>query len=144
MSTTSLAYLVAWPGRNDEQSIPIIDHLFVGRECNGIDDQHRFLIEDISVSRTHAEVHLDTKQDQAWLIDRSTNGTWLNGARMERSVPVQIMPGDRVQVGPIEFQFLSRHFSVPTEVDPRRTARQRVHERPGHGRGRYRFVFDGV
>jgi adenylate cyclase len=123
VSTASLAYLVAWPGRSDEQSIPIIDHLFVGRECSGIDDRHRFLIEDISVSRTHAEVHLDTKQDQAWLVDRSTNGTWLNGARMERSVPVQIMPGDRVQVGPIEFQFLSRHFSVPTEVDARRTAR---------------------
>lgn len=42
---------------------------------------------------------------------------------MERSVPVQIMPGDRVQIGPVEFQFFSRHFSVPTEVDSRRTAR---------------------
>ena len=82
-------------------------------------------------------------QDQAWLVDRSTNGTWLNGARMERSVPVQIMPGDRVQVGPIEFQFLSRHFSVPTEVDAQADGAQRVHERPGHGRGRHRFVLDG-
>ena len=77
----------------------------------------------VSVSRTHAELHLDPGQDQAWLVDRSTNGTWLNGARMERSVPVQIMPGDRVQVGPVEFQFFSRQFSVPAEVDPRRTVR---------------------
>ena len=63
------------------------------------------VIEDSSVSRNHAELYLDPDQDQAWLVDRSTNGTWLNGARMERSVSVQIMPGDRVQVGPVEFQF---------------------------------------
>lgn len=123
MSTGPLAYLIAGPGSSDEQSIPIPDDLFVGRECSGIDNEHRFLIDDISVSRTHAEVHLDAGQNQAWLVDRSTNGTWLNGARMERSVPVQIMPGDRVQIGPVEFQFFSRHFSVPTEVDSRRTAR---------------------
>ena len=110
-------------GRDDEQSIPIHDHLFVGRECNGIDDEHRFLIEDDRVSRSHMELHLDRAQDQAWLIDRSTNGTWLNGARMERSVPVQIMPGDRVQVGPVEFQFFSRHFSVPASVDTNQTVR---------------------
>lgn len=143
MSTGPLAYLIAGPGSSDEQSIPIPDDLFVGRECSGIDNEHRFLIDDISVSRTHAEVHLDAGQNQAWLVDRSTNGTWLNGARMERSVPVQIMPGDRVQIGPVEFQFFSRHFSVPTEVDSRRTARQRVHERAGYGRWRHRFVLNG-
>ncbi len=123
MSTGALAYLVARPGRDDERSVPIRDHLFLGRECTGIDDDHRFLIDDESVSRAHAEVHLDTGQDQAWLVDRSTNGTWLNGARVERSEPVRIMPGDRVQVGPVEFQFFSRHFSAPSEADPRRTVR---------------------
>jgi adenylate cyclase len=122
-SSGALAFLIAWPGSSDERSIPIVDHLFVGRECSGIDDGHRFLIDDTSVSRAHAEVHLDAAQDQAWLVDRSTNGTWLNGARMERSVPVRIMPGDRVQVGPVEFQFFSRHFLAPAEVDPRRTVR---------------------
>ncbi len=123
MTSGALAYLIARPGTDGELSVPVLDHLFVGRECHGIDDEHRFLIEDGSVSRNHAELYLDTGQDQAWLVDRSTNGTWLNGARMERSVPVQIMPGDRVQVGPVEFQFFSRQFSVPAEVDPRRTVR---------------------
>jgi len=123
VNTGALAYLVARPGQSDEQSVPISDHLFIGRECDGIDDEHRFLIEHVSVSRAHAELHLDAEQDQAWLVDRSTNGTWLNGARVERSVPVQIMPGDRVRVGPVEFQFFSRHFSAQSEVDPRRTVR---------------------
>ena len=52
------------------------------RNAIGIDDNHCFLIDDESVSRSHLELHLDTGQDQAWLVDRSTNGTWLNGARM--------------------------------------------------------------
>jgi adenylate cyclase len=123
MSRGALAYLIASPGGSDERSVPVFDHLFVGRECNGIDDEHRFLIDDISVSRNHFELRLDPAGDQAWLVDRSTNGTWLNGARMERSVPVQIMPGDRLRVGPAEFQFFSRRFSVPAAVDPRQTAR---------------------
>ena len=86
-----LAYLVAWPGEDDEQSIPIYDHLYVGRECSGIEEDRRFLVDDDAVSRNHMEVRLDVEQDQAWLVDRSTNGTLLNGTRIERSVPVQIM-----------------------------------------------------
>ncbi|HVB90927.1 MAG TPA: adenylate/guanylate cyclase domain-containing protein [Acidimicrobiales bacterium] len=123
MSGGALAYLVAWPGESDEQSIPIYDHLYVGRECSGIEDERRFLIDDDAVSRNHMEVRLDTEQDQAWLVDRSTNGTRLNGTRIERSVPVQIMPGDRVRVGPVEFQFFSRNFVVPSGVDSKSTVR---------------------
>jgi adenylate cyclase len=121
--TGALAYLIAWPGNSEELSIPVFDHLFVGRECSGIDDDHRFLIDDVSVSRTHVELHLDPVQDHAWLTDRSTNGTRLNGTRMERSVPVQIMPGDLVEVGPVEFRFFSRQFRAPAEVDSRQTVR---------------------
>ena len=118
-----LAYLVAWPGTEDEHSIPIADHLFVGRECAGIDDDHRFVIDDEAVSRTHMEVRLDAEQDQAWLIDRSTNGTRLNGTRIERSVPTRIMPDDWVRVGPVEFKFFSRHFSAAAGVDAKSTVR---------------------
>jgi class 3 adenylate cyclase len=118
-----LAYLVAWPGEEDEQSVPIYDHLYVGRECSGIEEDRRFLVDDDAVSRNHMEVRLDVEQDQAWLVDRSTNGTRLNGTRIERSVPVQIMPGDRVRVGPVEFQFFSRSFTVPAGVDSKLTVR---------------------
>jgi adenylate cyclase len=121
MSTESLAHLIAWPGREDEHVVPIFDHLFIGRERIGFDDRHRYLIEDESVSRNHADLRLDAEHDQAWLIDRSTNGTLLNGARMERSVPAQIVHGDRIQVGPVQFQFSSLRFSMPVGPDPRRT-----------------------
>jgi adenylate cyclase len=121
--TGPLAFLIASPGLEAEESIPIHDHLFVGRECNGIDDHHRYLVADEGVSRNHLEVRLEPEQDQAWLIDRSTNGTRLNGNRVERSVPVQIMPGDLVDVGPVTFQFFSRNFTVPAAVDNNQTVR---------------------
>ena len=99
-----------------EQAIPVYDWLMVGRECAGVDGRHRLVIDDPAVSRTHLELRLDFELDQAWVTDRSTNGTRLNGQRIARSIPVRIRPGDRVRVGGTELQFRSYRFgsaSVP-------------------------------
>jgi len=105
------ATLVLAPDTPDERSTPVHDWLFVGRECSGIDDRHRLLLDDLAVSRKHLELRLDLDLDQAWLTDHSTNGTRLNGKRMERSVPVRIKPGDRMRIGVVELQFRSRRFA---------------------------------
>lgn len=107
------ATLVLAPDRAEERSTPVYDRLVVGRECAGVDEQHRMLVEDPLVSRTHLEVRLDLGLDQAWLTDLSTNGTRLNGQRLERSVAVRIKPGDRIRLGGVELQFRSRRFEVP-------------------------------
>ncbi len=107
------ATLVIAPDRAEERSAPIYDWLVVGRECAGIDERHRLLIDDLTISRTHLELRLDFALDQAWLTDHSTNGTRLNGQRIERSVPVRIKPGDRVRLGSSELQFRSRRFDMP-------------------------------
>ena len=106
------ATLVLAPDHAGEQSTPVYDWLVVGRECGGIDERHRLLIDDLAISRTHLELRLDLELDQAWLTDHSTNGTRLNGQRMERSVPVRIKPGDRVRLGGAELQFRSRRFAA--------------------------------
>ncbi len=106
------ATLVLAPDRAGERSTPVYDWLVVGRECGGVDERHRLLIDDRAVSRTHLELRLDLELDQAWLTDHSTNGTRLNGQRIERSVPVRIKPGDRVRVGGAELQFRSRRFAA--------------------------------
>jgi adenylate cyclase len=106
------ATLVLAPDRAGERSMPVYDWLVVGRECAGHDEQHRLLIDDQAVSRTHLELRLDLELDQAWLTDHSTNGTRLNGQRIERSVPVRIKPGDRVRLGGTELQFRSRRFAA--------------------------------
>ena len=106
------ATLVLAPDRAGERSTPVYDWLAVGRDCAGVDERHRLLIDDPAISRTHLELRLDLELDQAWLTDHSTNGTRLNGQRIERSVPVRIKPGDRVRLGGAELQFRSRRFAA--------------------------------
>src|SRR5215469_2967874 len=121
------AVLVIGPDGPAERSVPLYDWLAVGRECAGIDERHRLLIDDLAVSRTHLELRLDFDLDQAWLTDMSTNGTRLNGQRVARSVPVQIMPGDRIRLGPAELQFRSRRFTAESgepDADRKSTLRE--------------------
>jgi class 3 adenylate cyclase len=106
------ATLVVAPDQAEERSVPVYDWLVVGRECAGTDERRRLLIDDPAVSRTHLELRLDLDLDQAWLTDHSTNGTRLNGQRMERSIPVRIKPGDRIRLGGAELQFRSRRFAA--------------------------------
>jgi len=106
------ATLVLAPDRAGERSTPVYDWLVVGRECAGVDERHRLLIDDPAVSRSNLELRLDLELDQAWQTDHSTNGTRLNGQRIERSIPVRIKPGDRVRLGGAELQFRSRRFAA--------------------------------
>ena len=112
------ATLVLAPDRTGERSMPVYDWLVVGRECGGVDERHRLLIDDPAVSRTHLELRLDLELDQAWLTDHSTNGTRLNGQRIERSVPVRITPGARIRLGGAELQFRSRRFASAAAAGP--------------------------
>jgi adenylate cyclase len=119
------AVLVTAPDSADQRSTPVHDWLMVGRECPGVDERHRLLVDDPVVSRTHLELRLDFETDQAWLTDHSTNGTRLNGRRIERSVPVRISPGDRVRLGQAELQFRSARFTAQPGPGTRPAIRER-------------------
>jgi adenylate cyclase len=116
--------LVIAPDLAEEQSTPVYDWVVVGRECAGVEEKHRLLIEHPAISRTHLEVRLDFEGDQAWLTDHSTNGTRLNGKRIERSIPVTIKPGDRIRLGQAELQFRSRRFSATSAAGAMATLRE--------------------
>lgn len=122
LGASPLALLVPLGGAG-EPPIPIYDRLVIGRECAGVDDAHRILIDHESVSRNHLELRLEPILDQAWIIDRSTNGTRLNGGRIERSTPVQIRPGDRISVGTSSFEFRADRFTATSTFDPRMTVK---------------------
>jgi adenylate cyclase len=104
------ALLVVSPEGADQRSVPVYDRLVVGRVCAGIEEGQRLLIDDRTISRLHLEVWLDFERDEAWLTDHSTNGTRLNGRRIERLVPVQMWSGDRVVAGQTELEFRSSRF----------------------------------
>ncbi len=59
-------------------------------------------LDDMSVSRLHAEIHLS---DDVWVVrDRgSSNGTLLNGVRLGRT-PQPVREGDTIQVGTLVFK----------------------------------------
>src|SRR5207302_4945826 len=99
-----LAFLAVSPGTGLEKVVPIFDSLFVGRECIGIDDDHRLLIDDPEVSRSHLAIRLDADREGATAVDLSTNGTRLNGTRLEKAQPDALRRGDRTLAGSDELE----------------------------------------
>jgi adenylate cyclase len=118
------ACLVVDAGTPAERIIPIYDRLCVGREWRGVDDQHRLLIDDPAVSREHLEVLLESEQDRATVIDRSTNGTRLNGVRIGRGAPALVRPGDTITVGSTTLEFRSERYAGTSRSDEGRTIRR--------------------
>ena len=100
--------------------MPVRQRLFVGRECGGIAPSQRLIVHDQMVSRLHLEIRLAPEPGSAYVVDTSTNGTRLNGERIQSSVPVPLATGDRLGLGSIELE-----FEVPGEVVAERT-RQRT------------------
>lgn len=120
----ALAYLVVADG-GTERPVPIFDQLFVGRECAGISDARRLVIDDPEISRTHLEIRLDAVGDQAFVIDTSSNGTLLNGVRLERAAALPIRPGDEIRIGDVALTFRSQRFTAVPRGAPLRT-RERI------------------
>lgn len=113
------AWLVVDDG--SERRVPIFDQLFVGRECAGISEARRLVLPDPEISRTHIEIRLDVADDHAFVIDTSSNGTSLNGVRLERAVLIPIKPGDEIRIGDLAMTFRSRWFTTVQGIDPKRT-----------------------
>ena len=118
------ARLVARTGSIEAQVIAIYDRLCVGRECAGVEESRRFLIDDPRASRDHFEIHVDPRRGLAYVVDTSTNGTRLNGVRIERAVPVMLGPGDVLTVGVADFEFQSEFVSNPDAPSGRQTTAQ--------------------
>jgi class 3 adenylate cyclase len=94
------------PASSSPVTVTLIDRVFVGRECAGVDDSRRIVLEeDLAVSRNHLEIRVDVTSSQAVVVDTSSNGTRINGIRIERSVAVPLTDGDRIQVGSHELEF---------------------------------------
>jgi adenylate cyclase len=122
-----LGYLVVEDTDGAERRVPIFDQLFVGRECAGVSPGRRLLIADPEISRNHLEVRLDAATDQAYVIDTSTNGTLLNGMRLERAVPMPIRPDDQIRIGEVKMAFRSNRFQAEEQLNPALT-RARIGE----------------
>lgn len=112
----ALGYLVVHA--RDELTVPIVDQLFVGRECAGISEHRRLVLPEKHISRNHFEIRLIADLDLAVVIDTSTNGTLLNGMPLARTVAAPITPGDRITVGDLSMTFRSDRFAKKDRALP--------------------------
>jgi class 3 adenylate cyclase len=104
--------VVVDPGSPNETTLVLVDRLFVGRECTGVDEARRILlVDDLAVSRNHLEIRVDVDSWQAIVVDTSSNGSRLNGVRIERSVAIPLNEGDQIQVGSHILGFRSAHVA---------------------------------
>jgi class 3 adenylate cyclase len=116
--------LVVAPGTAEERVVKILGQLFIGRECAGVDDAHRLVLDDPTISRQHLEIRLAPELDRASVVDHSTNGTRLNGLRIGKGMSAPIRPGDRITIGDLELEFRSQYYDGANRGDAGRTARR--------------------
>jgi len=90
----------------------------------GRDNAMMLTIPEKPISSTHACINWD--QGQYYLIDYSTNGTWLNGHRLERETPYPLAPDQTHQIRlATECALLTFHYTTqpqqqtpPVDLDP--------------------------
>jgi pSer/pThr/pTyr-binding forkhead associated (FHA) protein len=78
--------------------IPLVGTVTVGREAGNT----LALPAETSLSRNHARIE---QTPGGWQVvdNNSTNGTFVNGQRIQGAMP--IAPGDEIQMGAIRFRF---------------------------------------
>lgn len=84
------------------QRMEILDRVFIGRVCPGIDPQKRILLSDPAVSRNHAEISVAGLR--VHIVDTSSNGTWVNGVRVTPGASREIFHGDTLRIGETRFR----------------------------------------
>ncbi len=97
MKDLSNPYL-EWSDENHKTlQIEVIDRVFIGRLCKGIDEERRILVRDPMVSRDHAEIIWSGSRLQ--IKDKSKNGTWVNGVRLAGGSAEYLADGSLIRVG---------------------------------------------
>jgi class 3 adenylate cyclase len=84
------------------QRIEIVDKVFIGRSCKGVDPQKRILVHHEQVSRDHAVIRRGIENLQ--ITDMSKNGTWINGTRMAAGSSGYLVDGDTISLGDFSCQ----------------------------------------
>jgi adenylate cyclase len=93
----SSPYLEWIDENNKSRRLDIVDRVFIGRTCMGIDDTRRIILKHPAVSRDHVEISLTGAKPV--LRDLSKNGTWVNNVRLAAGSTKPLEDGDVVGLG---------------------------------------------
>jgi len=95
-----------WIDENQKKCrLEIVDKVFIGRVCMGIDKTKRIIVKHRLTSRDHAVITLIGSRLQ--ITDRSKNGTWVNNVRLTAGSSHYLTDGDKIQVGETVIQVRS-------------------------------------
>jgi adenylate cyclase len=87
-----------WIEENGEvRHLEILDRVFIGRVCQGVDETRRIIVDHPTVSRDHAAISFTGSQLE--IRDMSTNGTWVNDVRVAAGSSKYLTDGDVIRVG---------------------------------------------
>ena len=87
-----------WIDENRQtRHLEIVDKVFIGRSCKGVDPQKRILVQNAQVSRDHAVI--SRRAEHLQITDRSKNGIWVNGTRLAAGASSKLVDGDNISLG---------------------------------------------
>jgi len=87
-----------WIDENRQtRHLEIVDKVFIGRSCKGVDPQKRILVQDAQVSRDHAVI--SRRAEHLQITDRSKNGIWVNDTRLAAGASSKLVDGDTISLG---------------------------------------------
>ena len=95
---------VEWVDENQEvHRLEVLDRIFIGRSCKGVDPQKRILVRNAQASRDHAVISRSSAE-HLQITDMSKNGTWVNGIRLAAGSSVDLVDGDTISLGGFSFR----------------------------------------
>jgi len=97
MESSQDAVLVLRDGQKVKE-IPLAAGMVFGRSATA-----SVQLEDPTLSRVHAVLQKDG--DRWFLVDKSSNGTWLDGAKLEIDRPAQLRPDSTASLGAFQLKF---------------------------------------
>lgn len=99
-----------WIDENQQiQRLEIVDKIFIGRGCEGVEPQKRILLDNTLVSRDHAVI--SRRKKGLKITDTSKNGTWVNDVRLAAGSSRNLADGDIIRLGETSF-----HVAYPEDV----------------------------
>ena len=89
-------YLIFTDVQQAIQQLVIVDKIFIGRTCQGIEPQKRIILKNPLVSRDHAVISRTAHHLK--ITDTSINGTWINDIRMTAGSSKELKNGDVIRI----------------------------------------------
>ncbi len=78
------------------QQLAVVDKIFIGRTCQGIESHKRIILQNSLVSRDHAVINRAAHHLK--ITDTSINGTWINDIRMTAGSSKELKNGDIIRI----------------------------------------------